>query len=303
MEYNEWCSLPVNWYEKDDTIVPKDMIIRERSRVALISKDDSASKVLMRMANVPWADKTKNHKSSDVNARLQGAVFHGEKICDNAQQVQLVPDDIVCYTNLTVGQFLRGMAMAAKDSALVEQRAVQYLEHFGLDVSEPLMDMTFEQNRLVAMIQAMMYAPAMLLLDRPYDMIGDVMYRKLCEQWALHYMAGNSIVMASESYERIGISCNEYYYMKDDAVVAHFNRKEIPKLPKVVTLYGGEWTPLEAGTLKVLAKQRGRITVLYQAMDGKELLARIADTNCRDFTVEAVSMEEYIYEDYARWTR
>ena len=277
MEENIECSLSVNWLETDGNIVQKDITIRKRSRVALISRDVSASEVLQQMAQ------KESHS--------------------NNQRVVLVPDDIVCYTNLTVGQFLHGMAMAGRNSTQVEQRAIAYLEYFAINASELLLNLTFEQNRLVALIQAMMYDPSVCLLDQPYDMIGDKTYRKLCTQGAFQYLSGNSVVIAASAYHKIGVSCNEYYFMEDGNVIAYYTRRELPRLPKVVTLMQGNIEPMKEGMLKVLAEERGRITFLYQAADSKELLLRIGETGCREFLVEEVSMEEYILEDYARWMR
>lgn len=290
MAPKEWCSLPVKWAEredKDDQIVEKMIGIKARKRVALIARDNSASRMLMRLAGM-------------CKGR-EGNVSYAEELQCCPLHLQYVPNDIVCYTNLQVWQFLKGMAMAQKDSGNVLLQAEILLSELEIDKKETLLQMTFEDNRLVAMIQALMWQPDVLLLHSPYEMMGEKKYRKLCAQLAKLCMAGSSVVMVADSCEHLGISCHEYYFLQDDIVQAHFYRKELPELSKVITLQGGSFAPFSEEKRTMLVQQKGWCRFLYRESNSALLTNLIVQSGCRDFAVDSLTMEEEVYADYERW--
>lgn len=212
--------------------------------------------------------------------------------------IQYVPDDIVCYSGLTVGTFLQGMAGGSQEMI---REAVRLLSLFKIDVNEQLLDMTFEQNRLVSVIQAMMAKPALLLLNRPYNMLKERTYKLLLKEIVDLYARGTTVVLAAEHYEDVVLPAHEYVFIKEGKIIGKFARNQLPVPAKVVTLWGGSTSPMLSEKMTMLTKRKGFCRFLYNEQNMKELALRISITGCRNFNIEELTMEEMLFANYERW--
>lgn len=264
------------------------LTVREKELVALISEDESAGSVLKLMAGLYVSDHGKIVYSDMVK---QGRTVFPKKI-------QYVPDDIVCYAGLSVEEFLHGMA--GRDSRLTAE-AARLLTVFGIDEDETLLEMTFEQNRLVSIIQAMMAKPVLLLMDRPYDMLGDKAYKLLLKEMIGQYLEGTAMVIAAEHFEDLVMPCHQYLFLDEGKITAHYTRTQLPRLPKVVTIWGGDISSFQREKMEILVRKKQYIRFLYRETDIKELAVRLAKTGCDNFNIEELSMEEEIFHNYERW--
>lgn len=264
------------------------LTVREKELVALISEDESAGSVLKLMAGLYMPDHGKIVYSDMVK---QGRVVFPKKI-------QYVPDDIVCYAGLNVKEFLHGMTK--RDGRLAAE-AARLLTVFGIDEDETLLEMTFEQNRLVSIIQAMMAKPVLLLMDRPYDMLGDKAYKLLLKEMIGQYFEGTAMVIAAEHFEDLVMPCHQYLFLDEGKITAHYTRTQLPRLPKVVTIWGGDISSFQREKMEILVRKKQYIRFLYRETDIKELAVRLAKIGCDNFNIEELSMEEEIFHNYERW--
>lgn len=214
--------------------------------------------------------------------------------------LQYVPDDIVCYTDMKVKEFLQGVAMAVGHEDAIET-AARLCGLFEIDVEENLLDMTFEKNRLVAMVQAIMAKPRLLLLDRPYDMIGTQRYALLLKELVKLKANGTTILIATEAYDKVMIPCNQYVFLKNGNIYAQYNRKELPVLSKVVKFDNGNPAVFKRERMKVLCRTKKSWCFLYREESVAELVLKIYQSGCTGFTVNELSMEEEVYGEYERW--
>lgn len=264
------------------------MTVREKELVALISEDGSAGAVLKLMAGLYMPD----------HGKIAYPDMAGREKTVFPKKVQYVPDDIVCYAGLSVKEFLHGMT--GRDERLAAE-AARLLTAFGIDENEALLEMTFEQNRLVSIIQAMMAKPVLLLMDRPYDMLGDKAYKLLLKEMIGQYSEGTAMVIAAEHFEDIVMPCHQYLFLDEGKIASHCNRSQLPRLPKVVTIWGGDISSFQREKMEILVRKKQYIRFLYRETDIKELAVRLAKTGCDNFNIEELSMEEEIFHNYERW--
>lgn len=262
--------------------------VRKKQNIALISEDESAGTILKLMAGLYVPDDGK-------------VVYPGMTKQDRThfpKKLQYVPDDIVCYDRLNVKEFLHGMANGEEE---IEKNAARLLSIFDIDENETLLDMTFEQNRLVAIIQAMMVEPELLLLNRPYNMLRKKTYYLLLKEIIQKHLGGASLVIAAESYEEIILPCNRYIFIENGKVSAEYARSQLPRPAKVVTIWGGDVSPFSPEKMRILIQTRRMARFLYREFDMKELACQVSKTGCDDFTIEELSMEEELFGHYERW--
>ena len=136
----------------------------------LISSDDTASVVLNMMMNKIY---NKNFEIKYVNGK--------EDISYTDKSIQFVPDDIICYSDMSVWQFLIG-GVLGKQKTYREKMlslAEEYLVLFEIDKNERLLELTFEQGHLLAMISSFIRNAEILLLEKPFDMLDISVYQKV----------------------------------------------------------------------------------------------------------------------------
>lgn len=299
--------------------------ITENHLTALISEDGSAGEVLKVMAGFEemqsvkvdysglksvWKEKgilqkKENTQSGQIAySRLKAVTRTGNRTDAEAETrpfwkpIQYVPDDIVCYSGLTVGTFLQGMAGGSRE--LIKE-AARLLSLFNIDTEELLLDMTFEQNRLVSVIQAMMAKPALLLLNRPYDMLTGKTYKALLKEIVALYAQGTTVVLAAEHYDDVVVPAHDYIFFKEGKIIGKFAKNQLPAPAKVVTLWGGSISPMLSEKMTMLTRRKGYCRFLYREQNMKELALRLSITGCKNFNIEELTMEEMLFENYERW--
>lgn len=262
--------------------------VGEKELITLISEDESAGDVLKLIAGLYMPDCGKIVYSDRIRQDRTGF----------SKKLQYVPDDIVCYDGLSVKEFLYGMS---RQDERVETEAERLLDVFGIDEREELLEMTFEQNRLVSIIQAMMAKPALLLMNRPYNMLKKRTYKRLLKEMIERYMEGTTIVVAAQSYEDVVMPCNKYVYLEEGKVTACYTRTQLPKLPKVVTMWGGDVSPFLPEKMEILTKRSSYVRFLYREQNMQDLAMRLSKTGCHNFNIEELTMEEELSHNYERW--
>lgn len=274
--------------EEGNRIEDISLSVRKKQIIALISEDESGADVLKLMAGLYVPD-------------CGRIVYPGMTKQDRIRfpkKIQYVPDDIVCYAGLSVKEFLHGMANGDEE---MEANGARLLSVFEIDEKETLLDMTFEKNRLVSVIQAMMMKPMLLLLNRPYDMMREKTYRLLLKEMIEQYYEGTALVIASQSYENMVLPCHTYLFLENGKVRARYDRNQLPKPSKVVTMWGGELSALLPEKMDMLIQRRNYYRFLYREQNMQELAIRLSKTGCDDFNIEELTMEEELFGNYERW--
>lgn len=274
--------------KQENLIEDLSLSVGRKELIALISKDESAGDVLKLIAGLYAPDGGRT--VCPDRGKRDGT--------DCVRRIQYVPDDIVCYDGLSVKEFLWGMSRQNEE---IQAEAARLLGVFGIDEEETLLEMTFEQNRLVSIIQAMMAKPELLLLNRPYNMLKERTYRLLLKEIIRAYREGTSIVVAAESFGDLVLPCGKYVYLEKGKVTASYTRSQLPKLPKVVTVWGGELSPFRPEKMKMLVRRKGYVRFLYRERNMRELAVQISKTGCDNFNIEEIAMEEELFHDYERW--
>lgn len=190
--------------------------------------------------------------------------------------------------------------MALKVADTYEE-ALRLCELFEVEPEEELLNLTFEQNRLVAMIQAIMAKPALLLLDHPYDMIGTKRYGLLLEELKKLKANGTTILIAADAYDKVVIPCSRYIFLKDGTIHAQYNSAELPKRSKVIMIEDGNPEIMRTDRMRILYRTETHWCFLYREDTAAELALQIHQTGCSNFMVNELSMEEEVYGDYERW--
>lgn len=214
--------------------------------------------------------------------------------------IRFVPDGIV-QEDMTGAAYL---AMAFEAAERYDRKLEKKLcDKLRLPIEEPLLAMTYQENKLVQIVAAVCARPMLLILDEPKNFLGKTGYSLLLKLLAMWNQAGMSILLATEEYSH-GEGCGKHYaYLSEGKLVRwdNVNPKECRK--KAITFRGepeGTVNILQGRVKGLIGKRADERTYLYEG-SMKELPQLIEEVGARDFIVEELTLEEEINRDYSRW--
>lgn len=266
------------------------MELAERKIIGLVSQDDSGSDLLRTLAGLS------EPKMGELWQR-----FHAYGENQDAFQIGFIPDDIVCYSGMKTRDFIRGLLWTCSDRDRTEQEAVRLLELFDIPLDEKLLDLTFEQGRLLVMTQVMMRKPRLLLVENPHDMISDKKYFVLLQEWIKLFKENTRYIITEHTYEDLVFPCEHYLFLREGQLVAEYGRKDLPHPAKVVTMKEGDLSKMDSSKMQILYRNARKVCFLYEETDMARLSCQLGQTGCRDYTVEDIRLEERVFENYERW--
>ena len=227
---------------------------------------------------------------------------------EEQNRIRYVPDDII-WESLTAAQYLS--LWQAKSPGYDHEWQADLCEAFSVLPSVSLMNMTYNENKSVQLAAAICARPELLILDEPANFLDEKNYAFLLKALKRLNELGTTILLATEKYADAMGYCRRYAYLKEGSV------KKCGTVPypdcrqKIVSVSGGNKTYLEQSLGGVIQDAfvkdeyaeagYARSVYLYDGEMGllPNFLHRCA---CRDFTVEEMTFEEEIDQDFSRWS-
>lgn len=258
---------------------------------AFISSDETSSIVLKKMYN---GDNSKNFNITCLNGK--------ENVKYEQKSRQFVPDDIVCYSEMTVWQFIVGGLYCEKKQNRTNMLclAENYLEMLNISKNTNLLELTFEQGHLMAMVTSLMREPEILLLEKPYDMLDLFAYDTVSDIFKKYAEKGNIVIASFDKFENVGFECDEYIFMEDGEIKFIFDKENIPGKKKLVILKNSgvyEFLNCVDGKYRIDKTESG-YELLFDVSDIKYLREVISKVDYDDISIKDLSMNEFIFNYY-----
>ena len=208
-----------------------------------------------------------------------------------------VPEDILYYEGITAEDYLRqSMAFYRLDAGEELERLCSL---FKLDIRQQLVSMTYQDNKMAAVVSALLHDPALILLDDPECVMSEEMELILLDELKRRCMRGVTIIWTCENVEYVKLICNKVAFIDKGKITKLVNMNEFQQ-EKVITLIGGETKKLGAAGARVIFQDEDRSVHTYKG-DAETLARVIGDSGCKDYTVENASLYEQEFKYYERW--
>ncbi|MBQ2982156.1 MAG: ATP-binding cassette domain-containing protein [Lachnospiraceae bacterium] len=132
------------------------------------------------------------------------------------KSIRFVSDDILLQ-NIRAKDYLKHIAFTYHIKELDFRDSL--IKYFNIDTSEYLTNMTYENNKLVAIIGALMTFPEFLILDEPFNFLTTESSRKLLDMLKKFNDKGMTILIATENFEDTDNRCNRLMYINDGKLI------------------------------------------------------------------------------------
>ncbi len=264
--------------------------VNEGDFLGLVGEDEAGKTTLL-------------HIIAGLQTRYEGTVSL-TKVVDEVtvplelRRVRFVTDDIIDEEKVTGKKYLEYMRKTSDEYDVEMQDAL--CEMFGINIEEILLEMTYQDNKLVQLIAAICAKPQLLILDEPFNFLSKAAYYKLMDYVKKLNDDGMTVIVAVEKFEHIRFYCNSYVYLYEGEVKASGKVAVDDVYPKVVTVSGDDDRMLGEKMDRLLFSRYGRDVYLYEGKISA-LTDILKSAGCLDWMVEEVTLEEQIHMDFTRW--
>lgn len=263
--------------------------IKEKDILAIIGEEDSGKSILLSiMAEIisPSNGQIKCEKEWYLNKKKK------------TKMIRFVPDSILYYNYMTANNYLNMVTKVFNMKCIEEQERL--CSKFNIDTSEYLSNMTYNDNYCIALIQAIMTKPKILILDSPYRYLEGESYDILLDELRLQNKSGMTIIISAEDSKYVNNICKTYLYLNEGKIISKGRIGRKLNKWKMISLEGGNYEELLKNGAEIIFKNGNSVRLLYNK-DSVKLLNILMDSECKDFHVEKLTLEEYIKLDFSRW--
>lgn len=269
-------------YGKHQVLDQLNLHINEKAFSVLFGADDTGKTTLL-------------HLIMGFAPCNQGNILWDE---EKSPVLRFIPDDIIWEKSMTVRRYMK---FASKVTLEYDQEFQNQLcEAFSVPLDVQLLDLTYQENKMAQIITALCANPTFLILDEPMNFLDNETYLKVLDLLQERNRKGMGILLAAEKYEDVKGRCGAYAYLKEGKILASAEVPTPDYRKKIVTVTGGRQGNLKTVMNRVADLGEEKAAYLYQG-SMEELPAILNEARGKDFTVEELTLEEELEENYSRW--
>ncbi len=213
-------------------------------------------------------------------------------------KMRFVPEAIAWEENITIAQYLNITIATSKSYDFELQNKLW--QEFQLPTGKKMLQMSYEQNKLIQILTAVCSGPDILVLDNPGFYLNSSTYERVLHYLRIWVKTGKIVLLASRDYPNAAKYANCYAYLKQGKLISFERINQPDYRQKIVTVTGGDYTYLEKKMDKCIVKEKRTRVYLYTG-NMKELPNILYTAGCQDSTIEELTMEEELEKNYSGW--
>lgn len=216
-------------------------------------------------------------------------------------KVGYVPDDLLCFENMT-GAELLDMTIKLGGGSIDD--AEMLIDYFDINPSLRLDEMEEDMNKCTYFVSAFLREPKVLILDEPFNFLGEKSSIRLKNIIKSYIAAGNTVILADEGCEKNIDICTSFSAIRAGKQVRRDDKLEWYSPAKIIAVYGLD-VQSKAARIKnmrdliAVKLDKSESIFLYMGIDDIDGLKKIIkDLSCSDFTVKNLTIKEQIFMEY-----
>ena len=209
-----------------------------------------------------------------------------------------VPSEVNYYDDMRVNDLLKYSARFYRKDC--NQRIKELADRFELDLHKKIDSLSYGNKKKVAIIQALIHEPKLLIFDEPTGGLDPLMQNIFFETLEEEHKKGTTILFSSHILTEVQRMCDRVAIIKDGQLlkVEHVDELRKNNFKKVqLELGAAAKVNLQAeGITKV--EQKGNVVDFLYSGDMKQLACLLYSNDILNFVVEDPSLEEIFMHYY-----
>ncbi|AJC74466.1 MAG: ABC transporter related [Thermotoga sp. 50_1627] len=218
------------------------------------------------------------------------------------KEIGYVPGEVNYYSSVTVDELLN---YSASFYDRVDKKYIKELcEIFELDPKKKFRELSTGNKKKVAIVQALLHKPKLLICDEPTNGLDPIMQNRLFEIIRELKGQGTTIFFSSHILSEVQKLCDEFAMIKEGKVVKTGKIEQLAGFNyKSITLQSRQIDELER-TLKIPHRRIDDSTISFKySGDINELLKKLSEIQIENIWIEDPSLEELFLSFYEEGER
>lgn len=206
--------------------------------------------------------------------------------------VGYVPSEVNYYKHMTVKEILEYAASFKKEKSM--DRAKELCKIFDVDTSKKVGELSLGNRKKVAIIQALINSPRLLILDEPTNGLDPLIQKRLFEVLKEENQKGMTIFFSSHNLGEVQRFCHRVGIIKEGQLI------EVKTIENLMGKHMVKVTIASDEDLKLVLNQKGisnvnsedkKTSFLFNG-DINELIKSLANIKLNTLKIEEPSLEE-----------
>ncbi|MBB6480961.1 ABC transporter ATP-binding protein [Spirochaeta isovalerica] len=219
------------------------------------------------------------------------------------QRIGFVPSELNYYDGLKTGQLLDYSArlFKVKDKSII----TRFCERLDLDTNRSIKDLSLGNRKKVAIIQALLHRPELLILDEPTSGLDPLMQSRFYEILREEQERGATIFFSSHTLSEVERLCSRVAIIKEGKIIKNSGMEELKQLylkrfrlifPRGTSFSAEELEKAAPGVLQLSLNKRGA-EGLYKG-NVRDLMKNLSQLPLEDAVLEDPGLEEIFMHYY-----
>ncbi|MBN2651728.1 MAG: ABC transporter ATP-binding protein [Spirochaetales bacterium] len=220
-----------------------------------------------------------------------------KNLAKTKERIGYLPSEVDYYENLKVGELLKYSASFYKRDC--QSRIDELAKYFDLNLKRNIKELSYGNKKKVAIIQAFMHSPELLILDEPTGGLDPLMQNKFFELVVEEKKRGATVFFSSHILSEVQRLCDRVGIIKNGELIKLTTIDELVKTQyKKVTvrLEDGQKWEIADTRLSNLNINDSYVSFVYKG-EMEFLLKILGKYEISDFNVSEPDLEE-IFMDY-----
>jgi len=220
---------------------------------------------------------------------------YGEEL---RNEIGYIPGEVNFYPEVTVKDFLEYTARFYKTA---EKSYVEKLcRNFSIDVKKRFRELSMGNKKKVAIVQALMHKPKLLILDEPTNGLDPLIQNLLFEILKEERKKGVTVFFSSHILSEVEKLCDRVALIKDGKILRTEKIDDLMKQKyKIVKLKTDENPSTLKNVLQIkdFKSENGTTSFIYYGLIG-DLIKKLSGLKVNDLWIEDPSLEEIFISYY-----
>lgn len=210
------------------------------------------------------------------------------------EKIGYLPSEVNYYDEMTVEQLLEYSSKFYKKNC--KERMKELINRFDVDVNKKVNELSLGNKKKVAIIQALLHEPELLILDEPTNGLDPLMQNIFFETIKEENKKGTTIFFSSHILSDVQRVCDRVAIIKEGEIIKVQDIDEISGMNhlkiKIQAVSNQEISKRITEELKVEVEEEEKYIQFYYNNDINSLLHILSEYEVRNLLITELSLEE-----------